>query len=46
MAKLDVQKFVVKALLSLPSPILWVMSGGSVVYKGGRTLDQIGRAHI
>jgi acetyl esterase/lipase len=28
-----------RAILSLPSPILRLMSGGSVVYRGGRTLD-------
>ncbi len=35
----DVQKLVLKTLLSLPSPILRAMSGGGVVYRGGRTLD-------
>lgn len=35
----DVQKFVLKTILSLPSPILRAMSGGGVVYRGGRTLD-------
>jgi acetyl esterase/lipase len=39
MAKLDLQKLIVKALLSLPSPILRGMSGGAAVYQGGRTLD-------
>lgn len=33
------QRLAVKALLSLPPPILRLMSGGGVVYKGGRTLD-------
>ncbi len=28
-----------RTILSLPSPILRLMSGGSVVYRGGRTLD-------
>jgi acetyl esterase/lipase len=35
----DVQKLVLKTILSLPSPILRAMSGGGVVYRGGRTLD-------
>jgi acetyl esterase/lipase len=30
---------VVRKLLSLPTPILRVMAGGGVVYRGGRTLD-------
>lgn len=34
-----VQRFLARTLLSLPSPILRLMSGGSVVYRGGRTLD-------
>ena len=33
------QRFVLRTLLSLPSPILRLMSGGGVVYQGGRTLD-------
>ncbi len=33
------QKFVVQALMTLPTPILRLMSGGGVVYQGGRTLD-------
>lgn len=33
------QRFLVRTLLSLPSPILRLMSGGGVVYRGGRTLD-------
>jgi acetyl esterase/lipase len=33
------QKTMVKLLLTLPSPILRLMSGGGVVYKGGATLD-------
>ena len=32
-------KLAVKALMSLPAPILRLMSGGGVVYQGGRTLD-------
>ena len=39
MADDAVQKFILKTILSLPSPILRVMSGGGVVYRGGRTLD-------
>lgn len=39
MARLSTQRFVVRALLSLPTPILRIMSGGGVIYKGGRTLD-------
>lgn len=39
MADPAVQKFILKALLSLPSPILRAMSGGGTVYRGGRTLD-------
>jgi acetyl esterase/lipase len=39
MADAAVQKFILKTLLSLPSPILRAMSGGGVVYRGGRTLD-------
>ncbi|MGR4864884.1 alpha/beta hydrolase [Caulobacter sp. LARHSG274] len=39
MADLAAQKFILKAMLSLPAPILRAMSGGGVVYRGGRTLD-------
>jgi acetyl esterase/lipase len=39
MADPAVQKFILKALMSLPSPVLRAMSGGGVVYRGGRTLD-------
>lgn len=39
MADLAVQKFLLNTLLSLPSPVLRILSGGSVVYLGGRTLD-------
>ncbi|USQ95152.1 alpha/beta hydrolase [Caulobacter sp. RL271] len=35
----DAQKTILKLILSLPSPVLRAMSGGGVVYKGGRTLD-------
>jgi len=33
------QRFIAHKLLSLPAPILRLMSGGGVVYQGGRTLD-------
>ena len=33
------QRLVVRTLLSLPAPVLRLISGGGVVYKGGRTLD-------
>ena len=36
---MDVQKLVIKVLMSLPAPVLRLMSGGSAVYQGGRTLD-------
>jgi acetyl esterase len=39
MASLAAQRFVVRTLLSLPTPILRLLSGGGVVYRGGRTLD-------
>lgn len=39
MASDAAQKSILKLILSLPSPILRAMSGGGVVYKGGRTLD-------
>lgn len=39
MADPGVQKVILKALLSLPPPILRLLSGGSAVYQGGRTLD-------
>jgi acetyl esterase/lipase len=39
MADLSFQKFVLNVLLSLPTPILRAMSGGGVVFQGGRTLD-------
>lgn len=32
-------KFAVKAVMSLPTPVLRLMAGGGVVYQGGRTLD-------
>lgn len=39
MASVAAQRLVVRTLLSLPSPLLRLMSGGSAVYKAGRTLD-------
>ena len=39
MASATVQRLIVRLLLSLPSPILRLMAGGGVVYRGGRTLD-------
>lgn len=32
-------RFAVKAVMSLPTPVLRLLSGGGVVYRGGRTLD-------
>jgi acetyl esterase/lipase len=32
-------RFIAKTVLSLPSPILRLLSGGGVTYRGGRTLD-------
>ena len=34
-----VQRLVFKTVLSLPAPVLRLMAGGGVVYRGGRTLD-------
>ncbi|WP_397421901.1 alpha/beta hydrolase fold domain-containing protein, partial [Phenylobacterium sp.] len=39
MASAAIQRLIAQALLSLPTPILRAMSGGGVVYVGGRTLD-------
>ena len=39
MADPAVQKAILKVMLSLPSPVLRMMSGGGVVWQGGRTLD-------
>ena len=39
MANPATQRLVVRRLLSLPTPMLRLMSGGGVVYQGGRTLD-------
>ncbi|RAK67699.1 alpha/beta hydrolase [Phenylobacterium kunshanense] len=39
MASAAVQRFVARTILSLPSPLLRLMSGGAAVYRAGRTLD-------
>jgi acetyl esterase/lipase len=39
MADPAVQRAILKGMLSLPTPFLRALSGGSVVYQGGRTLD-------
>ena len=39
MARLSTQRFLARTLLSLPTPLLRMMSGGGVDYRGGRTLD-------
>jgi acetyl esterase/lipase len=39
MADPAVQKFILRALLSLPTPILRGLAGGGVTHVGGRTLD-------
>lgn len=39
MASVGVQRFILRKLLSLPTPLLRLMAGGGVVYQGGRTLD-------
>ena len=39
MAEFNVQRLILKGLLSLPTPLLRALSGGSSVYVGGRTLD-------
>ena len=39
MADPAVQRTILKVLLSLPTPVLRALSGGGVVYQGGRTLD-------
>jgi len=35
----EAQRVLAQAVLSLPAPLLRLMSGGAAVYKGGRTLD-------
>ena len=39
MAEPGIQRFILQRLLSLPTPVLRGLSGGGVVYEGGRTLD-------
>lgn len=39
MAPVSGQRFLARTILSLPAPVLRLMAGGGVVYKGGRTLD-------
>lgn len=39
MARSGVRRTILKAILSLPPPVLRLMAGGGVVYEGGRTLD-------
>ncbi|HEX5378496.1 MAG TPA: alpha/beta hydrolase [Phenylobacterium sp.] len=39
MASASTQRLILKTLLSLPSPVLRLLSGGGTVYRGGRTLD-------
>ena len=39
MASAATQRLAARLLLSLPAPILRILAGGGVVYRGGRTLD-------
>lgn len=39
MASAAAQRLIARTLLSLPAPLLRLMAGGGVVYRGGRTLD-------
>jgi acetyl esterase len=39
MAAPATQRLLLRRLLTLPAPVLRMMSGGGVVYQGGRTLD-------
>ena len=39
MARPAAPRLILRKVLSLPTPILRLMSGGGVVYQGGRTLD-------
>jgi acetyl esterase/lipase len=39
MADEPIQRTILRSVLSLPRPVLRLMSGGSPVYAGGRTLD-------
>lgn len=39
MAELPLERVLLKQTLSLPTPVLRALSGGAVIYRGGRTLD-------
>ena len=39
MADEPIQRTILRSVLSLPRPVLRLMSGGGAVYAGGRTLD-------
>jgi len=39
MASAAAQRVIARTILSLPAPVLRLMSGGGSLYKGGRTLD-------
>lgn len=39
MASVAIQRLIARTVLSLPPPLLRLMAGGGVVYKGDRTLD-------
>src|SRR5581483_4793684 len=39
MADPAIQRAALKSMLSLPRPVLRLLAGGGVVYRGGRTLD-------
>lgn len=39
MAQPAAQRLIVRKVLSLPGPVLRLLSGGAAVYRGGRTLD-------
>ena len=39
MADPAIQRAALKSVLSLPRPLLRLLAGGGVVYRGGRTLD-------
>lgn len=39
MADIAIQRFLLRRLLALPPAVLRLLSGGGVVYRGGRTLD-------
>ena len=39
MSGLAARRFIMRTLLSVPTPLLRLLAGGGVVYQGGRTLD-------